>query len=77
MLIHERKGTMAAEQDPRETFEAIGQGHLFAHWDARPPEMRRRLLEDLESLDPASSRPSRTGSSSRPRRARASSPRPT
>lgn len=52
MLIQERKGTSVAEPDPRETFESIGQGHLFAHWDARPPEMRRRLLEDLDSLDP-------------------------
>jgi UDP-N-acetylglucosamine/UDP-N-acetylgalactosamine diphosphorylase len=52
MLIQERKGTVVAEADPRETFEALGQGHLFAHWDARPPGMRRRLLEDLETLDP-------------------------
>lgn len=52
MLIHERRGVPAADRDPREAFEALGQGHLFAHWNARPPAMRRRLLEDLESLDP-------------------------
>jgi UDP-N-acetylglucosamine/UDP-N-acetylgalactosamine diphosphorylase len=51
MLIQERSGEPAAEHDPREVFEALGQGHLFAHWDARPPGMRRRLLEDLESVD--------------------------
>jgi UDP-N-acetylglucosamine/UDP-N-acetylgalactosamine diphosphorylase len=32
-------------------FESLGQGHLFAHWSARPEAMRRRLLEDLASLD--------------------------
>ena len=52
MLIQERTGTPVADRDPREAFEAVGQGHLFAHWDARPAGMRRRLLEDLETLDP-------------------------
>ena len=52
MLIQQRRGTVVAEQEPREAFEAIGQGHLFAYWDSRSPEMRRRLLEDLETLDP-------------------------
>ncbi len=52
MLIHGRSGGAAADHDPREAFEALDQEHLFAHWDARPPAMRRRLLEDLEGLDP-------------------------
>jgi UDP-N-acetylglucosamine/UDP-N-acetylgalactosamine diphosphorylase len=52
MLIQERSGAGAPARDPRETFEALGQEHLFAHWNARPPAMRRRLMEDLESLDP-------------------------
>jgi UDP-N-acetylglucosamine/UDP-N-acetylgalactosamine diphosphorylase len=52
MLIQERSGRSAADHDPREAFESLGQGHLFDHWDVRPPAMRRRLLEDLESLDP-------------------------
>lgn len=52
MLIHDRRGEGVPDRDQRETFEALGQGHLFAHWDARPPAMRRRLLEDLEGLDP-------------------------
>ena len=51
MLIQERTAGPVADRDPREAFEAIGQGHLFAHWDARPAGMRRRLLEDLETLD--------------------------
>jgi UDP-N-acetylglucosamine/UDP-N-acetylgalactosamine diphosphorylase len=28
-----------------------GQGQLFAHWAARPQQMRRRLLDDLATLD--------------------------
>jgi UDP-N-acetylglucosamine/UDP-N-acetylgalactosamine diphosphorylase len=28
-----------------------GQGHLFSGWDKRKAEMKRRLLQDLESLD--------------------------
>ena len=47
---------LAAEQpspdaDLRERVERAGQGHLFAHWDERPPEMRRRLLDELAGLD--------------------------
>jgi UDP-N-acetylglucosamine/UDP-N-acetylgalactosamine diphosphorylase len=52
MLIQDRSGGPGTDHDPRDVFEALGQGHLFAHWDARPPGMRRRLLEDLETLDP-------------------------
>jgi UDP-N-acetylglucosamine/UDP-N-acetylgalactosamine diphosphorylase len=39
------------EKEIREKLEAEGQGHLFDHWGARPEQMRRRLLEDLLSLD--------------------------
>jgi UDP-N-acetylglucosamine/UDP-N-acetylgalactosamine diphosphorylase len=35
----------------REQLEAAGQGHLFAHWTDRDPAQRRRLLDDLASLD--------------------------
>jgi len=52
LLIKERSGAETGAADVRETFEALGQEHLFAHWDAREPAMRRRLLEDLEALDP-------------------------
>jgi len=47
-----REGGMT-EESTRERFEAMGQGHLFAHWPARPAHMKRRLLEDLASIDPA------------------------
>ena len=46
---------VAAPSDPaadlRRRFEAAGQGHLFAHWADRPPQMRNRLLDDLATLD--------------------------
>jgi UDP-N-acetylglucosamine/UDP-N-acetylgalactosamine diphosphorylase len=51
MIVQERSGGGTVERDPREAFEAMGQDHLFAHWDVRPPPMRRRLLEDLLSVD--------------------------
>lgn len=35
----------------KERFIALGQEHLFAHWEARPPEMKRKLLADLADLD--------------------------
>jgi len=31
----------------------LGQGHLFQRWDQREETRRRRLIEDLENLDPA------------------------
>ncbi|MCX7029795.1 MAG: UTP--glucose-1-phosphate uridylyltransferase [Spirochaetes bacterium] len=52
MLIQGRSGEPVAKHDPRDVFEALEQGHLFAHWDARPRQMRRRLAEDLAALDP-------------------------
>ncbi|HUJ75835.1 MAG TPA: UTP--glucose-1-phosphate uridylyltransferase, partial [bacterium] len=38
--------------DLRRNLGRIGQGHLFSHWEDRPEAMRRRLMEDLASLDP-------------------------
>lgn len=35
----------------RDRLEEIGQEHLFLHWESRPEAMRRRILEDLASLD--------------------------
>jgi UDP-N-acetylglucosamine/UDP-N-acetylgalactosamine diphosphorylase len=46
-----RKGNELTEREGIEKFTALGQGRLFAHWEARPQEMKRRLLEDLDSLD--------------------------
>ncbi len=40
-----------ARGDVREKLSAMGQEHLFAHWPARPEHMRKRLLDDLASLD--------------------------
>ncbi|HYW83230.1 MAG TPA: UTP--glucose-1-phosphate uridylyltransferase, partial [Spirochaetia bacterium] len=37
--------------DVNEKLKLMGQEHLFAHWAARPEQMRKRLLEDLEGLD--------------------------
>ncbi len=39
------------EVEVRRQYESLGQGHLFAHWDARPAPMRTRLLADLRGLD--------------------------
>ena len=39
------------ERELRERLVAAGQEHLFEHWSARPEPMKRRLLEDLASLD--------------------------
>jgi UDP-N-acetylglucosamine/UDP-N-acetylgalactosamine diphosphorylase len=51
---HSGREAEAMEQGRiREQYEAMGQGHLFEFWDVRPPAMRRRLLEDLASLEPA------------------------
>jgi UDP-N-acetylglucosamine/UDP-N-acetylgalactosamine diphosphorylase len=35
----------------RDRLEEIGQDHLFLHWESRPEAMRRRIIEDLASLD--------------------------
>jgi UDP-N-acetylglucosamine/UDP-N-acetylgalactosamine diphosphorylase len=51
MLVQGRKGGEMTESKLIEKLTALGQGHLFARWDSRPPEMKRRLLEDLELLD--------------------------
>ena len=39
------------ERELRERLGAAGQEHLFEHWNARPEQMKKRLLEDLASLD--------------------------
>jgi UDP-N-acetylglucosamine/UDP-N-acetylgalactosamine diphosphorylase len=46
------EGAGMIEKDLRDRFEALGQGSLFAHWEARRPDLRARLLEDLAGLDP-------------------------
>ena len=46
-------GEAGMEMDVMRRFDAIGQGHLFGHWEARPPLMKQRLLEDLLALDMA------------------------
>lgn len=44
-------GEAAGEADVMRRFDGIGQAHLFTHWEARPPGMKRRLFEDLLSVD--------------------------
>jgi UDP-N-acetylglucosamine/UDP-N-acetylgalactosamine diphosphorylase len=44
-------GEEGAEVEVRSRLEGIGQGHLFACWEERPPAMRARLLEDLAALE--------------------------
>jgi UDP-N-acetylglucosamine/UDP-N-acetylgalactosamine diphosphorylase len=34
-------------------WSAAGQEQLFRHWGSRPPEARRRLLDDLQALEPS------------------------
>ncbi len=51
VTLQGRKGGEMTEGELRERFTALGHGHLFDHWAERPARMRRRLLEDLESLD--------------------------
>jgi UDP-N-acetylglucosamine/UDP-N-acetylgalactosamine diphosphorylase len=46
-----RKEGEMTESECREKLAALGHGRLFEYWEDRPPEMKRRLLEDLESLD--------------------------
>jgi UDP-N-acetylglucosamine/UDP-N-acetylgalactosamine diphosphorylase len=38
------------QREIRERYEALGQEHLFAFWEARPEQMRARLLDNLGSL---------------------------
>jgi UDP-N-acetylglucosamine/UDP-N-acetylgalactosamine diphosphorylase len=47
----QHEGELMVQGDIRERLEAIGQEHLFAHWDKRPDTLRQRLLEDVASLD--------------------------
>jgi len=44
-------GHAMTEKEIKDTCASHGQKHLFDHWDARPDAMKRRLLEDLASLD--------------------------
>jgi UDP-N-acetylglucosamine/UDP-N-acetylgalactosamine diphosphorylase len=44
-------GESMSEKEIREKLESVGQEHLFDHWAARPEPMRKKLLEDLGSLD--------------------------
>ncbi|HTP57459.1 MAG TPA: UTP--glucose-1-phosphate uridylyltransferase, partial [Spirochaetia bacterium] len=44
-------GKVMTENQIREKCMQRGQEHLFQAWDARPEEMKRRLLADLASLD--------------------------
>jgi UDP-N-acetylglucosamine/UDP-N-acetylgalactosamine diphosphorylase len=45
------EGDDMSERETRERLAAAGQGHLFDHWDARPQELKNRLLEDAAELD--------------------------
>ena len=46
-----RKESEMTERECIEKFTALGHGRLFTHWEPRPPEMKRRLMEDLGALD--------------------------
>ena len=48
---HDSLGDDMTEKAIRARFEALGQEHLFAFWEARPAPMKRRLMDDLSSLD--------------------------
>ncbi len=39
------------EKEFRDLCAKNGQEHLLAHWNARPREMKERLLQDMEALD--------------------------
>src|SRR5208283_413898 len=41
----------SSRKDIKERLKLMGQEHLFAHWPARPEQMKKRLLEDLAGLD--------------------------
>jgi len=47
----EKPASSRMDGDIREKLGETGQEHLFAHWPARPEQMRKRLLEDLAGLD--------------------------
>ncbi len=49
--LTENSASPPLESDIKEKLGALGQEHLFAHWSARPEQMRKRLLEDLAGLD--------------------------
>jgi UDP-N-acetylglucosamine/UDP-N-acetylgalactosamine diphosphorylase len=53
MMLRARsvEGGMSTGAETMSRFASLGQGHLFAHWSARPEAMRRRLLDDLASFD--------------------------
>ncbi len=44
-------GEDMTEKVMREKLGALGQEHLFAHWEARPAPMKSNLMRDLASLD--------------------------
>jgi UDP-N-acetylglucosamine/UDP-N-acetylgalactosamine diphosphorylase len=44
-------GEETMEKDLIERLSEAGQEQLFAYWAARPPQMKRRLLDDLATLD--------------------------
>lgn len=50
--VQKRRVNPLSESAVRESFEAIGQGHLFRFWEGRPAAMREKLLADLGRLDP-------------------------
>jgi UDP-N-acetylglucosamine/UDP-N-acetylgalactosamine diphosphorylase len=52
MTLQGRRGEEEmTEKGIIQKFTSLGHGHLFDFWDARPEEMKKRLLEDLESLE--------------------------
>jgi UDP-N-acetylglucosamine/UDP-N-acetylgalactosamine diphosphorylase len=46
-----KDNSASSRKDIEEKLLLMGQEHLFAHWSARPEQMRKRLLEDLAGLD--------------------------
>jgi len=47
----EKPASSRMDRELREKLGEMGQEHLFAHWPARPEQMKKRLLEDLAGLD--------------------------
>ncbi len=44
--------TARRQQEPRQAFEAAGQGHVFAHWETLSPSEQTDLLAQTEALAP-------------------------
>jgi UDP-N-acetylglucosamine/UDP-N-acetylgalactosamine diphosphorylase len=51
MTIRGKRGDEMSEASVLERFTSLGQGHLFADWGRRPAGLRKRLLDDLDTLE--------------------------